>query len=350
MYYVDENIKNLYRVKCHDKRDTYLRLDMNENPEGLPKDFVDYVLKKVTPELISMYPDKSELISLIAKQNNINEDSISVTNGSEEAIRLILETFGEKNKEVITVMPTFELYDVYCKMFGLNHISVSYDENFNIPIDNIIEKVNANTRIVVLLNPNSPIGNVYKENEVIRIIEKALTCNAVVMIDEAYHYFCSKSYIDLVNKYDNVLVLRTFSKLCSMAGARLGYVTGNKEIIHYIDNAQSTYNVNSLAILFAEELLKQPKLMEELIEKEKEGHDYLASKLKDNNYKYYSLCGNYLIFKSKIPPDELINKMKERGILIRAYRTGLIKDWIRVTTGKKEFMERFWKELINIEG
>ena len=94
MYYVNENVKDLYRVKCTDDRSNVLRLDMNENPIGLPKEFVEKVKEKITPELLATYPTKKELISIIAKHNELNDENITVTAGSEEAMRLIFQCFG----------------------------------------------------------------------------------------------------------------------------------------------------------------------------------------------------------------------------------------------------------------
>lgn len=349
-YYVNKDIKNTYRIKCNENREIYLRLDMNENPIGLPYEFIENIKNKINSEFIAMYPNKNELISLISARENIEKECISITNGSDEAIRLIFETFGKKDKDLISISPTFEMYDVYCNIFGLKHVSVSYDEDFNISIDDIVEKINKNTSLVSLLNPNSPIGNVFNRDDVKKIIERAKKFGAIVIIDEAYFYFCPDTYIYFTKEYDNVLVLRTFSKLCSMAGLRIGYVCGNKNLIHYIDNAQSTYNVNSIAILFASELLKKPDLIEGLIKEEKEGHEFLAYELERNGYKYYSAYGNYILFRSKIDANKLIDRMKDRGILIRTYKTGILKDWIRVTTGRKCVMQKFLNSLLEIDG
>ena len=216
MYYVNENIRDLYRVKCTDDRSNVLRLDMNENPVGLPKEFVVRVKEKIIPEFLSTYPNKKELISLIAKNNEIDDEKITVTAGSEEAMRLIFQCFGQQGSTLLTVTPTFEMYDVYSKMFGMQHEMVEYEEDFSISVDKILEKIRTDTGIIVLLNPNSPIGTVYSENEFERIIKKAQEVHSIVVVDEAYHYFYPGTEITLTKKYNNLVVLRTFSKLCSI--------------------------------------------------------------------------------------------------------------------------------------
>ncbi len=349
MYYVNENIRDLYRVKCTDDRSNVLRLDMNENPVGLPKEFVERVKEKIIPEFLSTYPNKKELISLIAKNNELDDANITVTAGSEEAMRLIFQCFGQQGSTLLTVTPTFEMYDVYSKMFGMQHEMVEYEEDFSISVDKILEKIRTDTGIIVLLNPNSPIGTVYSENEFERIIKKAQEVHSIVVVDEAYHYFYPGTEITLTKKYNNLVVLRTFSKLCSIAGLRIGYAAADEEIIEYIEKAQSTFNVCNVSILFATEILKNPKLMEELVEIEKTGHDWIVERLKENGYTFFSGEGNYVLFYPKCDSEELVNNLKKQGIWIRDYKTGILKGWARISTGDVKVMKRVWDAIMLLD-
>ncbi|MHB8129578.1 MAG: pyridoxal phosphate-dependent aminotransferase [Mobilitalea sp.] len=349
MYYVNEKIKNIHRIKSKGSRINYLRLDTNENPQGLPIDFFNEVMKKVTPELLAMYPEKEAVLTLLAKHEQINEECISLTNGSDEAIRLAFETFGCAGSKLLTVTPTFEMYNVYSNMFGMIHEVVPYDDTFQVSVEDIIKRIDDNTKIVVLLNPNSPIGSTYKDSEIREIIQKAVKKNAIVIIDEAYHYFYDKTFIKLIHEYDNVLVTRTFSKLCSLAGVRIGYIAGNKELIHYIENAQSTYNINCIGLLFVEELLKRPDIIRELQEIERTGREYLIGELNKTDYPYFYQYGNYILVKSKLSPVAVADSLKSENILVKTYGSGILKDWLRITTGSVDVMERFWKAFITID-
>lgn len=349
MYYVNPFIKDLYRVKFHDERGNVLRLDMNENPEGLPKEFVEEIKKKITPEFLATYPEKDSLIAVIAKHNGTAPENISVTCGSEEAMRLIFQCFGEQGKRLVTVTPTFEMYDVYSKMFGMEHAAAEYGEDFSVSADDVLKLINKNTGIVILLNPNSPIGTSFSEEEARRILKKSRENNAVVVVDEAYHYFYESTFMPLINECDNLIVLRTFSKLCSIAGLRIGYASGDPQIINYIEKAESTFNVNSAAILFAEEILKRPGMMEKLKKIEREGHLWLADKLKGAGYRVFSENGNYLLFKTKRPSKEIVSELKGKGVFVRDYGKGVLAGWTRVSTGSKKCMERFWNEFIKID-
>lgn len=349
MYYVNKNIKDLYRVKFHDERSDVLRLDMNENPEGLPSEFVEEVKKKISPAFIATYPEKDRLAALLAEHNGISADNISITCGSDEAMRLIFQCFGEENKNLLTVTPTFEMYDVYSKMFGMGHETVEYNDDFSLSIDNVLLKIDENTGLVILLNPNSPIGVCWSESDAKKVIEKADENNAIVVVDEAYHYFCESTFMPLIKEYDNLLVLRTFSKLYSCAGLRIGYVSGNKQLIHYIDNAESTFNVNNVAILFAEELLKRPDISSQLVKAEAYGRKWLTDKLTDAGYKVFSAEGNYILFKPHRSSKEIVAELKKADIWVRDYSRGILEGWVRVSTGSVKCMEKFFDELVKVD-
>lgn len=346
MYYVDKYIKELHRIKCKDDRQNVLRLDMNENPIGLPAEFVERVRGKITPELLAAYPVKEELISLIAEHDHIGREEITVTAGSEEAMRLIFQTFGEEGKEILTAFPTFEMYDVYSKMFGMSHVTVDFDDEFRIDAGEVLAKINDDTGIIILLNPNSPIGTAFTEKEFRAIAEKGARHHSIVVVDEAYHYFYDSTAMELASEYDNVIVLRTFSKLCSIAGLRVGYAAADPQLIHYIENAQSTFNVNNVGLLFASEILKNPQMMDELIRIEREGHAWIYKKLCEKGYHAFSANGNYVLFYPVISSGDLILKLKEHKIWVRDYNKGILKGWIRVSTGDKESMKKFFDALV----
>jgi len=160
MYRLKTGIEELYRVSPRQGRGSFLRLDMNENPEGLPREFFDRVISKLTPELLAMYPESGALVQKLAKRLGVAPDMIALSNGSDEAIKCIFEVFGTSGN-VVSVYPTFEMYAVYAKLYGLEHRIINYREDFSVNIDDIIAAINPDTAIVSLLNPNNPIGNVY---------------------------------------------------------------------------------------------------------------------------------------------------------------------------------------------
>ncbi len=349
MYYINEHIKDLYRVKYHEERGSVLRLDMNENPQGLPQEVFDRVMKKITPQTVATYPEKDRLMEAIAHDGGISYGNISVTAGSDEAMRLIFQCFGQAGKNLVTVTPTFEMYGVYAQMFGMHHKTVSYREDFSLDPEGILDAVDGQTGLVILLNPNSPIGAVYSEAQVRSIIEKAKANGAVVVIDEAYHYFYAPTFLPLIKEYDNLLVLRTFSKVFSMAGLRIGYVAADAALIDYIEKAESTFNVNSLAILFALEVIGDKGLVAQLAAEAAAGREWLAGRLEQAGYRYLSMEGNYVLFYPKKASGQVVAELKKQKIWVRDYSRGILEGWIRVSVGAVACMEQFWEAFQKID-
>ncbi len=341
MYYVNENIKNTVRIFPEQGRHGFMRLDMNENPEGLPKEFVEEVLKEITPEYLATYPEPNNFLEAYAKFINVNIDNLSITNGSDAAIRYTLETFAKPGHNVVTVAPSFEMYAVNCRLLGLNHIPVMYKPDLTINADDIVNAIDEDTDVVVLLNPNNPISNAYSDEEAIKIIEKAREMNAVVIIDEAYHYFYKKTFLDMINKYDNVIIFRTFSKLFSLAGCRLGVIISNPEIIEYVTRSKPSFEVNTIALKFAQRLIERPELVEELISKEIEGRNYLIEDLKKNGYEVYAENSNFVFIKPNNNPEELSKKLREKNVLIKTYGNPMLSKYIRINTGSAKVMQQF---------
>ncbi|MBR3287392.1 MAG: histidinol-phosphate aminotransferase family protein [Bacteroidales bacterium] len=349
-FYINPYISSTPRVFPKQGRAGYHRYDANENPEGLPKEFVDSVLKELTPEYLAMYPEPERFIGKYANYIGVDKDSVYCTNGSDHGIRVLLEIFGEPGKEVVTVSPTFEIYWVCCSMLGLKHKPVQYNDDFSISIDAILDAITADTRVVVLLNPNSPIGNLYTEHEVQRVIKKAKQNGAVVILDEAYHYFYDKTFLHYAIENENVLLLRTFSKLMSIAGCRVGMVVGHKDLIHWVKNSRLAYEVNTVGLLFAERILEHPKMIEQLIEQEKEGKAYLINELRKRGYWFMDCHGNYVLIKPKHDAHEIARRLSdEKKTLVHTYGNILLKDVLRVTIGSKKAMEFFSKVYFDVD-
>lgn len=351
--YVDPSIKNTVRVFPEQGRYDYHRYDMNENPEGLPEDFINSVKAELIPEFFAIYPEPDKFLNKYADfvGNGLTKDNLTATNGSDTAIRYILQTFGERGKKVITVSPSFEMYWVNCNILGLKHFPIPYRDDLTIDINDILAAIDDDTRIVVLLNPNNPVGNAYTEEEVVRVIEKASAHRAVVVIDEAYHYFYDKTFLPLVSRYDNVIILRTFSKLMSLAACRLGVIISNPDIIHYINNAKLTFDVNSIALLFGEKILDHPELIQNLIDIETEGKAFTMKSLEEHGYWCRDCLGNFILIKTSHDPHEVTEKLKvEKRILVHDYKSGILENLIRVSVGSKKSMEYFLDAFYEIDG
>ncbi len=341
--HVKNSIANTVRVFPPQGRYGKLRYDMNENPEGLPKEFVDSVLKEITPEFLAIYPEPDRFLRKYAKFVGVEFDNLMCTNGSDMAIRYLLETFGEVGKEVVTVAPSFEMYWVNCNILGYKHVPVSYESDLTIKIDKIVSAITENTRIVVLLNPNNPVGNVYTDTEFDAVQKRAEEVGALVIVDEAYHYFYSETFLKRALAAPNVVVLRTFSKLMSLAAVRLGVIIGSPELISYVRNARLTFDANAIALLFAERLMDRPDVIDILIRTQQQGKDWLLSELGKHGYWHKDCLGNFIFIKPMHDAHEISKKLEARNVLVHPYGNLLLKNYIRVSTGSQTAMEKFWK-------
>ena len=347
--HVNPFIENMTRIFPPQGRYGKLRYDMNENPEGLPKGFVDAVLKEITPEFLAIYPEPDRFLRKYAEFVGVKFENVMCTNGSDQAIRYLLETFGEVGKEVVTVAPSFEMYWVNCMLLGYKHVPVAYESDLSLKIEKVVAAINENTRIVVLLNPNNPVGNVYTDEEFAAVQKKAEEVGALVIVDEAYHYFYSKTFLGNALKASNVVVLRTFSKLMSLAAVRLGVIIGNPNLVGYARNLRLTFDVNSIALLFAERLMEYPEVVDGLIKSQQEGKGYCLVELRARGYWCRDCMGNFIFIKPHKDAHVVSKALEARNVLVHPYGNPLLKDYIRVSTGSKAAMQRFLDVFFSID-
>lgn len=340
--YVNPYFNATHRIFPEPGRYAFKRYDMNENPEGLPLDFVEAVKKRITPEFLATYPEPQAFIQKYARFVGVEAANIMTTNGSDMAIRYVLETFGKPGSNVVTVAPTFEMYRINCSLLGLQHVAVCYEDDLSFDTNKILNAIDEQTSIVSVLNPNNPIGNVFSEEEVEAIIQKASAVGALVILDEAYHYFHPVTFLPFIKKYDNVLLLRTFSKCFSIAGCRLGVVIGSEPLINALYRPRLTFDVNSIALLFGEALVDNPDILSQLIDIEKQGKEYLTKEIEEKGYSYLGGAGNYIFIKPRLAPSEIEEKLRlEYKVLVKTFGHPLLKDYIRVTSGSQASMEVF---------
>ncbi len=356
--FVKPYIKDIYRIGGQQGRYGFLRLDMNENPGGLPLEFVEEVKKELTPEYLAMYPEESRMKKLLAdylsetaKDCTFTEKNLALTNGSDMCIRYLYEVFAEPGSAVVTVAPSFEMYRIYAEVFGLRHRPVQIGEDFEISVDKIVETIQADTDIVVLLNPNNPIGRPYTDAEFARIADRAAEVGALLIVDEAYHYFYKNTFLHQVPKYDHVVVLRTFSKLLSMAGCRMGYMVSNPQIIEYVFHVRPSFEVNSIALKFGERLLEHREIIDNLQMEMQEGKDWLVEELRCHGYEVIPQKGNFIFMKPKHKMAKELGQMleQEKKVLVKSYGSPLLKDYLRISTGAKSYMKLFVNALLDVD-
>ena len=341
MFYINEDVKNLNRKFDQNSRDGYLRMDLNENPVGLSQDFINKVLSDVTPELVAKYPETEGFQKYLAQYIGVQPEQICLTNGSAEAIRHIFEAYSQPGGKIVSVAPSYAMYEIFAKMYGRIHVPVKYKDEFKVDIEDILAAIDDDVDIVVLLNPNNPVGDVHSEDDVRRVIEKAQKHEATVLIDEAYFYFHPETFIKFALENEHVLLTRTFSKVFSLAGCRLGYCVGNAKDIELVQKLCTPHNVNMFGLKFAYEIMNTPGMVEELVRVQLEGKNHLINTLREKGYNVANSEGNFVFIETKTDAQSVQLKLKERKILVKHYPNSEYSKFIRVSIGEKAVIDKF---------
>jgi histidinol-phosphate aminotransferase len=240
--------KSIIDAKGYDsnlfQEDFVLKLDFNENLIG-PSPKVIEAIRNIREKEIKFYPAYGELITTIAGFNKIDSSMVLPTNGADEAISYIFQTFIDKEDEVLTVKPTFAMPKVYAIASGCTYKEVSYNEKWIFPIDDFLSQINAKTKLIILTTPNSPTGESISESDLLKIVEKAQ--NSLILIDETYAGYSGTSFIGLLENHHNILITKSMSKDFAIAGLRLGYIISSPENIEYVKRIVSPFSVNVIA-------------------------------------------------------------------------------------------------------
>lgn len=351
MYYLDPKVEHLYRIFDQNERKDYLRLDLNENPGGLPEEFVKKVLEGITPQFVAQYPETLHFTEVLADCLGTDISHLCLVNGSAEGIRYIIQAFTSQDGRIVGVVPSYFMFQVYSEMYGRDFVKIPYNEDLSMDVDNIIAELTDDTQLLILLNPNNPMGNVYTDEEFERIFKVAQEKQITILVDEAYHYFYPKTFIKYALEGEHVFITRTFSKLFSMAGCRLGYVAGWPEGVKMVQKMCTPHNTNAFAMRFAEAILTTPGMVDQLISNFTEGRRYLVEWLDAHRYPHKGEAGNFIFIKPKTDAQTIVDRMKaEKKILIKTYAgVGEFGDCLRVSIGEKKYMEMFTTALEELD-
>jgi histidinol-phosphate aminotransferase len=245
---------------------------------------------------------------------------------------------------ILITYPTFAMYPVYTAMFNAEFVTVEYNQDMTFPTEKFLDRIYPGIKLAIVVNPNNPTGSVLTKGELIEIIKKAASNDVLVIVDEAYFHYYPETMIPYIKSYNNLAVLRTFSKLCGIAAARLGYVAASPYIIEGIKKVRPTFDVNAIAVLFAEKVLDSPQIIQDLIKDASEGKKYLVEKLREKNIVCKEGHANFVLVKCNGRVNEVMAGLKEKGILVGGeFKQEYLNDYIRVTIARKDYMDKFWE-------
>ena len=301
-----------------EKQSCEIKLDQNENPFDLPDEIKDDILQKLRDLKWGQYPDyaSAELTAKIAQFAGLAEDEVLVGHGSNSLILTALLAAVSADDSVILTAPSFSLYDVFNRILAANIQTVHLNPpDFSLPVDELAaiykrEKV----AMTILCSPNNPTGNAFSRSNLEKILKAA---NGIVLLDEAYQEFNQENLTSLLPKYENLVILRTFSKALSMAGFRVGYLITHKTLLAEIRKACVPYNVNVAAQVAVSEILNYPELIADRIRAIVEQRDLLWRVIKNlSRLQIYPSAANFFLVRT---PDgqKAFSHFLADGILVR---------------------------------
>ena len=322
-------------------RTQYIRMDGNESIDGLPEEFVRDVLSEIDSNYLATYPSQKQCTEAIADRLNLPKENIFVTNGSDRAIKMIFEVYIGKDDRVIMTNPTFEMYGVYATMYGAKTVLVDYEMNgereFEFPFDKYMEEIRQGAKLAVIVNPDNPTGAIVEPEKLIQLLEYAEKKDTLVIVDEAYYGFYDESVIREILQYNNLIVLRTFSKIMGLAGVRLGFLAANEEILHDVKRVAAPAAVSTISLKFGEKLMKRSDILDQLFSNYKREKEYLERRLSENNIIYINSHANFLLIPCDKELKEVYEAFKENGILIACK----INKYIRINIGNEQVTDEF---------
>lgn len=304
-----------------------MKLDFNENLIGPSPKVLD-AIKKIDKEAIRLYPAYQSLTNSIAQHQGVSQDMVIPTNGADEALNYIINTFVEPDENIVTVTPSFLMSKIYAQISGAEYREVEYKEKWVYPIDEILSAIDAKTKLIIVTTPNSPTGELISDENLIKIIENAQ--NALVMIDETYATYANKSYVYLARQYSHVAIVKSMSKDFAIAGLRLGYIISDRQNINYIRTIASPCSVNSIASIAAIAAIsdrKHTEMVKSEIEKSKK---YLIAALSDIATVYPSET-NFLCIDFGEKAQALYERLLLNNIKVKIHTEGILKNHFRLT-------------------
>jgi histidinol-phosphate aminotransferase len=305
-----------YTLKLYEAR---IKLNQNENPFGFPETLKEEVWRRLRDRDWARYPDfyLREITQRLAAFAEVPDDWVLVGNGSNELLQMTFLTCLGRGDHLVVPVPTFSLYRLQGLAMGATvHEVPLADPDFQLPVEQVIETARAHrARIVVLCSPNNPTGNAFREADIRRVLEES---GSLVLLDEAYVEFAGCNMRPLLEEYENLLILRTFSKAWALGGARVGYVLGRPELLREIAKVKLPYGLNILSETAALVALEHHELLAQQVRRIVELRDVL----------YDALCGipgvhpypsqtNFILCRFDRPSGDVFAACLERGILIR---------------------------------
>lgn len=323
-----------------------LRMDFNENPIGCSP-AVRRALARLSSAEISAYPEQETVRRKMAAHFGVRPEELLLTNGTDEALHVVVSAFVEPRDAVLLVEPTYAMYRFYAELAGARIGASRYDADMQFPWKETLAALRSGPRVFFLPNPNSPTGNLLSLPEIRRILAAAK--RTMVVIDEAYFEFSGVTVIPWIRRYANLIVTRTFSKAAGLAGLRLGCIFVNRDLAASMRKAQSPYPVNAAALVAAEAAMKDRAFIARTVREVRRGRRELERGLARLGLRHFPSGGNFILVRFGERAGPVVAALDREGILLRD-RSGDFagEGYVRITVGTLGHTRRLLRQLERI--
>lgn len=311
-----------------------LRLDFNENTLACSPRVIE-TLRSIAAADLTRYPEREPLERRVAEQLGLAPAQVLLTNGVDEAIHVVCQTYLDEGTEMLLPVPTYTMYEVYASGTAARVVQVPATDGFRFPLTGILGAIRPTTRLICIANPNSPTGQAVRREDLLRVVEAAP--HAAVLVDEAYFHFHGKTVLDLVGRLPNVIVARTFSKAYGLAGLRLGTLCAAEEPMQWMRRAISPYSVNSVALACLAAALDDENYVRWYADEVAASRAEFQNKLDRLGLPYWPSQANFVLVNIGPGHREFVTAMRSRGVLVRD-RSGDpgCQGCVRITLGPRE--------------
>lgn len=336
------------------KPEDVIKIDANENVFIEPTWMQEQLKKCVSKINISRYPDPLyiEIRKSLAKFYGLDYNEILVGNGSDDIFMTIFHTFIDNQSEVLVAEPTFSMYKFFTDILGANYVYDLLNDDFSLDTERLLSKATSRTKLLIIASPNNPTGNSFLTDDIKYLIENF---NGIIILDEAYTAYADISLINWIRKYNNLIVVNTYSKSLGLAGLRVGMMALNKELANLIKPLQIPYTLNIIAQFLVPQLLKEKNYFLKKIEEVKKEREWLYSKLTElKGLEVYPSKTNFLLIRviaENLNGQTVCEELLKVGIIVRDRSSvPLLSNCIRITVGTREMNLKVLKYLKQILG
>ena len=315
-----------------------LRLDFNENTLACsPK--VREVLGSISAGSLTSPPASAPVEAIVAAHVGVTAEQLALTNGVDEAIHVLFETFLEAGDELLMPVPTYTMYEVYASATDAQVVPVLAGDDLQFPYERLLSAITPRTKIIAIANPNSPSGSVATREQLLQLARRAP--QAVLLVDEAYFHFHGDTVMDLVGAIPNLVVARTFSKAYGLAGLRLGLIAGPQELMRWVRRVLSPYSVNSIALACLPPALDDTAYIDWYVKEVLAGRADFEAALDGVGLRRWPSRANFILVDIGVKHREFVRLMRDAGVLVRDRSNDPgCEGRVRITIGTREQMQQ----------